>query len=123
MLKKVLSGTALAVSATVAVAAPATAAECMGMETHESAQGAISSYQMHGDGETTAGEGTFGNHFGDTLVGSQNGVINSNGAPLVDADLRCLAANPTGVAGVWGNKNACSEAPVDQFHKGGVLGG
>src|SRR3954451_11776579 len=110
MMKKVLTGAVLAVSATMAVAGPASAA-CMGADTTDSAQQAISSYRMGGD--TAAGEGTYGNHFGDTVAGSQDGVINNNGAPLVDADLRCAVANATGVAGVWGNENSCNEAPVD----------
>ena len=124
MIKKILAGTALALSAAAAVAAPASAADCQPGEGTgpATAQQAISSYQMDG-GNTTAGEGTYGNHFGSTLAGSQDGVINNNGAPFVDVDLRCAVANPTGVAGVWGNKNSCSNAPVDQFHKGGILGG
>jgi hypothetical protein len=124
MIKKVLAGTALALSAATALAAPASALDCAGGDDGGmggSAQQAIGSYHM--DGETSAGEGTYGNHFGDTLTGSQNGVINDNGAPLADVDLRCAVANATGVAGMWGNKNSCSEAPVDQFQKGGVLGG
>ncbi|MGW4652139.1 hypothetical protein [Kitasatospora sp. NPDC004289] len=92
-MKKVLSGAVLALSAAVSIASPAMA------------------------------EGTYGSHFGDTLAGSQNGAVNSNGAPLVDADLRCAVANATGVAGVWGNENVCNEAQVAQFQKGGVLGG
>ncbi|MFC1409435.1 hypothetical protein ACEZCY_09910 [Streptacidiphilus sp. N1-12] len=122
MIKKVLAGTALALSAATALAAPASALDCAGGDTTESAQQAIGSYQMDG-GSTTAGEGTYGNHFGDTLAGSQDGVINNNGAPFADVDLRCAVANATGVAGVWGNKNSCSNGEVDQFHKGGILGG
>ncbi|MFC1403426.1 MULTISPECIES: hypothetical protein [Streptacidiphilus] len=123
MITKILAGTALAMSAAVAVAAPASATDCPPAgDSTGAAQQAIGSYQMDG-GNTTAGEGTYGNHFGDTLAGSQDGVINNNGAPFVDVDLRCAVANPTGVAGVWGNKNSCSNASVDQFHRGGILGG
>ncbi|MFC1403427.1 MULTISPECIES: hypothetical protein [Streptacidiphilus] len=121
MIKKVLAGTALAVSATVAATGPAFATTGMGAETHESAAQAISSYRMSGD--TAGGEGTYGNHFGDTLVGSQDGVINNNGAPFVFVDLRCAVPNATGVGATFGNKNSCNEAPVDQFQKGGILGG
>ncbi|MFC1419927.1 hypothetical protein [Streptacidiphilus cavernicola] len=121
MMKKVLAGTALAVCATVAAAGPASAASCMGAENHETASQAIDSYRMGGD--TASGEGTYGNHFGDTLVGSQDGVINNNGAPFVYVDLRCAVPNATGVGATFGSKNSCSNAPVDQFQKGGILGG
>ena len=121
MMKKVLTGAALAVSATMSVAGPAAAAECATPDTAGSAQQAISSYRMGGD--TAAGEGTYGSHFGDTLVGSQDGVINNNGAPFVNVDLRCAVPNATGVGATFGNKNSCSNAQVDQFQKGGILGG
>ncbi|MFC1409436.1 hypothetical protein ACEZCY_09905 [Streptacidiphilus sp. N1-12] len=120
MIKKILAGTVLALSATAATAAPAIAAP-MDAQTHETAAGAISAYRMGGD--TTGAEGTYGNHFGDTLVGSQDGVINNNGAPFVFVDLRCAVPNATGVGATFGNKNSCNEAPVDQFQKGGILGG
>ncbi|MBF9072362.1 hypothetical protein [Streptacidiphilus fuscans] len=121
MMKKVLTGTALAVGTVVSVAGPASAATCMGADTNETAAQAISSYHMSGD--TSGGEGTYGNHFGDTVVGSQDGVINNNGAPLVMVDLRCAVPNATGVGATFGNKNSCNEGQVDQFHKGGILGG
>ncbi|MFC1419929.1 hypothetical protein [Streptacidiphilus cavernicola] len=123
MIKKVLAGAALAVSATMAIAAPASAADCKGVDSNESAQGAINSYHMDGGGDTASGEGTYGSHYGDTVAGHQDGAINNNGAPFVGVDLRCAVANATGVAGDWGNKNSCNEAPVDQFQKGGILGG
>ncbi|MFC1419928.1 hypothetical protein [Streptacidiphilus cavernicola] len=93
MIKKVLAGALLAVSATVPMTGVSFA------------------------------DGTYGSHYGDTLVGSQDGAINDNSAPFADVDLRCAVANATGVAGVWGNENSCNDAPVDQFHQGGILGG
>ncbi|MBF9072363.1 hypothetical protein [Streptacidiphilus fuscans] len=69
-------------------------------------------------------DGTYGDHFGDTLAPQQNGAVNDNGAPLVDPDLRCVVANATGVAGYWGNAaTSCSESGVDQLSTGGILGG
>ncbi|MGW4652140.1 hypothetical protein [Kitasatospora sp. NPDC004289] len=120
-MKKFLAGAALAVSASVSLTGTATAATTMGADTNDNARQAIDSYRMYENGGPS--EGTFGNHFGDTLVGSQNGVINSDGAPLVMVDLRCAVPNATGVGADFGNKNACSNAPVDQFQKGGILGG
>lgn len=60
-----------------------------------------------------------------TLHDKQSGVINNNGAPFVNVDLRCVDAMG-GIGGyanaVLGNSAKCNSADVSQYHDGGILG-
>ncbi|MFJ9870951.1 hypothetical protein [Streptomyces sp. NPDC101165] len=86
---KVLAGAAFTIAATMAVAAPASATG-------------------------------FGTGNGDTVIaGEPSGILNTYGAPFVNADLRCAVPLPEGEGigghGLGGPKAACNIAPVDQF--------
>ncbi|MGW2817893.1 hypothetical protein [Streptomyces sp. NPDC001415] len=92
VIKQVLAGAALSLAATMAVAAPA------------SAQGASD----------------FGTRNGNTAItGGAGGILNTYGAPLINADLRCAIPLPEGegIGGhlLGGPKAACNTAPVDQY--------
>lgn len=68
----------------------------------------------------------WGSSYGDAnIAGDQHGLVNTNGAPLVHADLRCVDAMG-GIGGyansVLGNSAKCNKAPVNQYHDGGILG-
>ncbi|MGW2813526.1 hypothetical protein [Streptomyces sp. NPDC001415] len=91
MIKQVLAGTALAIAATMAVAVPASA------DTRD-----------------------FGTRNGDTVIaGGAGGILNTYGAPLISADLRCAVPMPEGegIGGhlLGGPKAACNVAPVNQY--------
>ncbi|MFF4832676.1 hypothetical protein [Streptomyces sp. NPDC001315] len=53
------------------------------------------------------------------IVGEAGGLLNTYGAPLVNADLRCAVPLPEGegIGGhaLGGPKAACNLAPVDQY--------
>jgi hypothetical protein len=91
VIKQVLTGAALAIAATMAVAAPASA-------------------------DTTG----FGTRNGDTVIaGGAGGILNTYGAPLANVDLRCAVPLPEG-EGIGGHafggpKAACNLAPVNQY--------
>ncbi|MFI6049183.1 hypothetical protein ACIBCO_03725 [Streptomyces violascens] len=91
MIKQILAGSALAIAATMAVAAPASA-------------------------DTT----DFGTRNGDTVIaGGAGGILNTYGASLISADLRCAIPMPEGegIGGhlLGGPKAACNVAPVRQY--------
>lgn len=70
--------------------------------------------------------GDFGTTYGDVDIwGKQNGLVNTNGAPLVDIDARCLDAQG-GIGGyvhsAFGNSAKCNVEPVNQYQDGGILG-
>jgi hypothetical protein len=57
---------------------------------------------------------------GDTAIaGDAGGILNTNGASLVNVDARCLVPLPEGegIGGhlLGGPKAACNVAPVDQY--------
>ncbi|GHE14066.1 hypothetical protein GCM10010339_83410 [Streptomyces alanosinicus] len=89
MITKALVGAAFAISATTAVAAPASATDF----------GA-------GNGDTA-------------ITGDAGGILNAYGAPLINVDLRCAVPLPEGEGigghGLGGPKAACNIAPVDHF--------
>ncbi|MFI1369176.1 hypothetical protein [Streptomyces griseochromogenes] len=88
---KVLAGAAFAIAATTAVAVPASATD-------------------------------FGTASGDTAItGDAGGILNTYGAPLINADLRCAVPLPEG-EGIGGHllgepKAACNIAPADQYQE------
>ncbi|GGU36553.1 hypothetical protein [Streptomyces violascens] len=91
MIKQILAGSALAIAATMAVAAPASA------DTRD-----------------------FGTRNGDTVIaGEAGGIGNTYGASLISADLRCAIPMPEGegIGGhlLGGPKAACNVAPVRQY--------
>lgn len=62
----------------------------------------------------------FGTRNGNTAIaGESGGILNTYGAPLINADLRCAVPLPEGegIGGhaLGGPKAACNIAPVDQF--------
>ncbi|WP_369394726.1 hypothetical protein AB5J72_49955 [Streptomyces sp. CG1] len=67
-----------------------------------------------------ADDADFGTRNGDTAItGDAGGILNTYGAPLINADLRCLVPLPEG-EGIGGHglgslKAFCNIAPVDQF--------
>src|SRR5689334_18476974 len=96
MVKKALVGAVLAASATIAAAGPASAVCASNTDT---LRDSIQQAQVaEGDpmGGTSAGTGTWGSHYGDVAVGEQHGLINTNGAPFLNVDLRCAVPNADG---------------------------
>ncbi|MFJ8390317.1 hypothetical protein ACIQ9Q_38580 [Streptomyces sp. NPDC094438] len=94
MIKQILAGAAFATAATMAIAAPASAA---------------------GNGASD-----FATRNGNTAItGDSGGIGNTYGAPLVNVDLRCAVPMPEGegIGGhlLGGPKTACNLAPVDQY--------
>lgn len=65
----------------------------------------------------------FAREFGDVQLDKQYGLINTNGAPLVHADLNCAAPWMGGVihGTLGGNYAACNTAPVKQLKTGGLI--
>ncbi|WP_438290412.1 hypothetical protein [Streptomyces sp. HUAS TT7] len=91
MIKQVLAGSALAIAATMAVAAPASA-------------------------DAT----DFGTRNGNTsITGEAGGIGNTYGASFANVDGRCLVPLPEGEGigghGLGGPKAACNIAPVNQY--------
>ncbi|MGW2813528.1 hypothetical protein [Streptomyces sp. NPDC001415] len=123
MIKQVLTGAVFATAATMAVAAPASAAT-MGPEaksTPTNAHEAIRAARV-ASGTTVSGTGAtdFGTRNGDTAIaGDAGGILNTYGAPLINIDGRCLVPLPEGegIGGhlLGGPKAACNIAPVDQY--------
>ncbi|MGW2346204.1 hypothetical protein [Streptomyces sp. NPDC001661] len=124
MIRKVLSGAALAsaaVAATVGATGVATAAESGPQaETMTNAHEANEAGRAAAFGDTASGTGVsqFGTANGDVAIGGDpGGILNTYGAPLVNADLRCAVPAAQGVGGnvLGGPVAACNDAPVDQF--------
>ncbi|WP_331721244.1 hypothetical protein [Streptomyces sp. NBC_00212] len=92
VIKQILSGAVFAVAATMAVAVPASAQDAS----------------------------DFGTRNGNTAItGGAGGILNTYGAPLINADLRCAIPLPEGegIGGhaLGGPKAACNIAPVNQY--------
>lgn len=123
MIRKVLSGAALAsaaVAATVGATGVASAASGPQAETMTNAHEANEAGRAAAFGDTTSGTGVsqFGTSNGDVAIGGDpGGILNTYGAPLVNADLRCAVPAAQGVGGnvLGGPVAACNDAPVDQF--------
>lgn len=79
-----------------------------------------------GDGLHTSRTSDWGSTYGNVVLhDKQNGLVNTNGAPLVHVDLRCMdgMGGIGGYAhGVLGNSAKCNSAAVYQSHDGGILG-
>ncbi|WP_306324101.1 MULTISPECIES: hypothetical protein [unclassified Streptomyces] len=122
MIRKVLTGAALAsaaAAATVGATGVASAADSPQAETMTNAHDANEAGRASYD-ETTSGTGTsrFATENGDVAIGGDTGgLLNTYGAPLVDVDLRCAVPGAQGVGGnVLGGPSAnCTNEPVDQF--------
>jgi hypothetical protein len=86
---KVLAGAAFTIAATMAVAAPASAAD-----------------SGPGNGDAA-------------ISGEAGGIGNTYGAPLINIDLHCAVPLPEGEGigghGLGGPKASCNIAPVDQY--------
>lgn len=65
----------------------------------------------------------FTREFGDVQIAEQYGLVNSNGAPLVNADLNCAAPWAGGVihGTVGNNYAACNTEGVMQYKTGGLI--
>ncbi|WP_156722342.1 hypothetical protein [Streptomyces apocyni] len=72
---------------------------------------------LEGEGLTTQG-------FGDTAIKHQTGLINQNGAPLVNVDISCPAPWMGGVihGTVGNNYAACNTDDVSQVKTGSLIG-
>ncbi|MYW65392.1 hypothetical protein GTY65_15185 [Streptomyces sp. SID8379] len=94
MIRKVLTGVALAAAATAAT---------LGASGVAAADG---------------GAQEFATNNGDVAIGGDpGGILNSYGASFVNVDLRCAVPAPQGVGGnvLGGPVAACTNEPVDQF--------
>ncbi|MFD7292617.1 hypothetical protein ACFV9W_04945 [Streptomyces sp. NPDC059897] len=128
MIRKVLAGAALASAAVAATVGASGVASATGYgEGYGDAPETVSGGYDGTDtdaatmtGDTTSGTGVsqFATDNGDVAIGGDpGGILNSYGAPLVSADLRCAVPAPQGVGGnvLGGPVAACDDAPVDQF--------
>ncbi|MFZ3596221.1 hypothetical protein [Streptomyces sp. BH104] len=124
MIRKVLAGAALASAAVAATVGASGVASATGYgDTPETVSGGYDGTDTGAatmSGDTTSGTGVsqFATDNGDVAIGGDpGGILNSYGAPLVKADLRCAVPAPQGVGGnvLGGPVAACDDAPVDQF--------
>ncbi|WP_156722341.1 hypothetical protein [Streptomyces apocyni] len=119
-MRKSLAVTLAAGAAVLSSAGAASAhygpAEALGLDDSGNVAQSYGTKVVHGEGLTQG--------FGDTAIKRQVGVINQNGAPLVNLDVSCPAPWMGGVIhGTIGNNYAaCNTDEVSQVKTGGLIG-
>lgn len=121
-MRKSLAVTVAATAAVLSSAGAATAAD-YGSEPQTPAFDNGNVAQSYGT-KVLQGEGLTTQGFGDSAIKEQNGIINQNGAPLVNIDLSCPAPWMGGVihGTVGNNYAACNTDDVSQVKTGGLIG-